>query len=106
MAMVSRITATAVNVNDAELVAAFWRAALGWHEHERDDTVISIGPADDPLTGLDVVRVSESKMVKSRLHYFDLRADGASRMPSCSGCSTSGSAVSRSVKVQTSRGSC
>lgn len=73
--MGSRITVTAVDANDPELVAAFWRAVLGWHERERDDTVISIGPADDPLTGLDVVRVPESKVVKNRLH-FDLRADG------------------------------
>jgi hypothetical protein len=75
-AMVSRITVTAVDANDPELVAAFWRAVLGWHERERDDTVISIGPADGPLTGLDVARVSESKVVKNRLH-FDLRADGS-----------------------------
>jgi hypothetical protein len=49
---------------------------LGWDERERDDGIISIGPTYDPLTGVDVVRVPESKTVKNRLH-FDLRADGS-----------------------------
>ncbi len=74
--MVSRIAVTAIDAIDLEAVATFWAAVLGWGERDRDDAVISIGPADDPLTGLDVVRVPERKTVKNRLH-FDLRADGS-----------------------------
>lgn len=74
--MVSRIGAIALDAIDPELLAAFWCAVLGWSERERQDGVISIGPADEPLTGLDILSVPDSKTVKNRMH-LDIRADGS-----------------------------
>lgn len=76
--MTSRLAITAIDAHDLDLVADFWCAALGWTERDRDDTGISIGPSDDPITGIDVLRVPEAKTVKNRLH-FDLRADGSTQ---------------------------
>ncbi len=78
--MTSRLANIAVDALDPERVAAFWCAVLDWQVLERDEGVVSIGPAgaSDGGPGIDVVPVPEAKTVKNRLH-LDLRADGVSR---------------------------
>ena len=78
--MPSRLANIAVDAVDPELVAAFWCAALDWQVLEREDGLVSIGPAggSDGCPGIDVVPVPEAKTLKNRLH-LDLRAHGVSR---------------------------
>jgi catechol 2,3-dioxygenase-like lactoylglutathione lyase family enzyme len=78
--MTSRIACIAINVIDAELVADFWCAVLGWRRAEGgedDDEVISIRGDDDSWPGMDLLRVPDRKRGFNRLH-LDLRADGSS----------------------------
>ena len=75
--MTSRIVCIAINVIDAELVADFWCAVLGWRRVEEDEEVISIRGDDGSWPGIDLVRVPDRKVVHNRLH-LDLRADGSS----------------------------
>jgi catechol 2,3-dioxygenase-like lactoylglutathione lyase family enzyme len=72
----SRIAVVVINVIDAELVADFWCAVLGWRRSAaQDEDVISIEPSDGSWPAIDLVRVPDRKAVVNRLH-FDLRADG------------------------------
>ena len=74
--MPSRVAALALDAVDPEAVAAFWCAVLDHEVVDRDgDVVVSIAGQHGP--DIDVVRVSEARTVKNRLH-LDLRADGAS----------------------------
>jgi catechol 2,3-dioxygenase-like lactoylglutathione lyase family enzyme len=75
--MPSCIAVVAIDATDVELVARFWCDVLGWAELERDEGIISIGAADGPGPGIDVIRVPERKAGKNRLH-LDLRAVGSS----------------------------
>jgi len=72
--MTSRLAQVASDATDADAVAAFWCAVLGWSELEREDGLISIGPTVGGA-GIDVIAVPEAKTLKNRLH-LDLRADG------------------------------
>ena len=72
--MTSRLAQVAIDARDADTVAAFWCAVLGWAELEREDGLICLGPSDGG-TGIDVIGVPEAKTLKNRLH-LDLRADG------------------------------
>ena len=78
--MTSRLANIAVDALDPERVAAFWCAVLDWQVLERDEGVVSLGPAGGSVgcPGIDVVPVLETKALKNRLHV-DLRADGVSR---------------------------
>lgn len=78
--MPSRLANIAMDAVDPELVATFWCAALDWQVLEREDGLVSIGPAgvSDGCPGIDVIPVPEAKTLKNRLH-LDLRADGVSR---------------------------
>jgi len=75
--MTSRIATIAINVIDAELIADFWCAVLGWRRAAEDEEVISIRGNDDSWPYIDLVRVPDRKLVFNRLH-LDLRADGSS----------------------------
>lgn len=75
--MTSRVAAIAIDAVQPPVVAQFWCHVLGWQVVEEDETIISIGPADGSLPGIDVLKVPETKAVKNRIH-FDLRADGTS----------------------------
>lgn len=75
--MASRIACIVINVIDAELVADFWCAVLGWRRVDEDEEVIKIRGDDDSWPCIDLVRVPDRKVVLNRLH-LDLRADGCS----------------------------
>ena len=72
--MSSHLALVAIDATDADTVADFWCAVLGWSELEREDGLISIGPTVGGA-GIDVIAVPEAKTLKNRLH-LDLRADG------------------------------
>ena len=72
--MSSRLAQVAIDATDAEVVAAFWCAVLGWDVLERGEGVVCIGPATGG-PGIDVLPVPQAKTGKNRLH-LDLRADG------------------------------
>ncbi|SDS68842.1 VOC family protein [Actinoplanes derwentensis] len=76
--MTSRIATIAIDALDAPRVAEFWMAVLGWRIVEDDGEVLSIGPPAGAGPTIDVVRVTERKTAKNRLH-LDLRADGSSQ---------------------------
>ena len=74
----ARIAVVVVNVIDADLVADFWRAALGWKRSDaQEEDVVSIEPADGSWPTIDFAKVPDRKSGINRLH-FDLRADGVS----------------------------
>jgi hypothetical protein len=64
----SRVGELVVDCTNPKLVADFWCAALGFEEHDADETGVAI--RDPPPTGRDIVFliVPESKSVKNRLH--------------------------------------
>jgi hypothetical protein len=57
-----------VHCRDAELLAAFWAAALGYRVFARDETGVAIRGA---RTSPDIlfIRVAEAKAVQNRLHF-------------------------------------
>jgi hypothetical protein len=73
----SRIASVVINAIDPQLVAAFWRDALGWERVPSDEGVLTLAPPDGQWPTIDVVAVPDRKSVVNRLH-LDLRADGAS----------------------------
>jgi catechol 2,3-dioxygenase-like lactoylglutathione lyase family enzyme len=74
--MTSRIAVVTINVIDADVVAHFWCAALGWKRSDaQDEDVVSIEPVDGSWPTIDLVTVPDRKNGINRLH-FDLRADG------------------------------
>lgn len=74
--MTSKFTELAIDCAGPEDLARFWCAVLGYEVRERDDEVVTIGPAtsDDPSRrgpvppALTFARVPEGKVVKNRLH--------------------------------------
>ncbi|MGH8918724.1 MAG: VOC family protein, partial [Actinomycetes bacterium] len=74
-AMPSRIAAIAIDAAEPRRVADFWCAVLDWRVVEEDSSGVSIGPADGAWPTIDVLAVTDRKVVKNRLH-LDLRADG------------------------------
>ena len=74
--MTSRISVVTINVIDADRVAHFWCAALGWKRSDaQDEGLVSIEPVDGSWPTIDFATVPEPKSGINRLH-FDLRADG------------------------------
>ena len=92
--MAIRIDLT-LDCHDAELLAAFWKLALGYEDEPppapfatRDEWVASFGEEDDGLGGawlrdpegvgprLSILQVPEPKVAKNRLH-IDVRVAGA-----------------------------
>jgi len=76
--MTSSLATIALDAVNAQVVAKFWCAVLGWVVLEEDEGGISIGSADGGWPTIDVCHVPEGKTVKNRLH-LDLRADGVGR---------------------------
>ncbi len=69
------IAVVALDAVDVESVAAFWSAALGYEELDRDEGGIGLGPPGGASgLPLDVLRVPEPKTVKGRMH-LDLLPD-------------------------------
>jgi Glyoxalase-like domain len=76
--MTSRIAVVVINAIDADLVADFWCAVLGWKRSAvQDEGVLSIEPVDGSWPTIDVATVPDRKSGINRLH-LDLRADGVS----------------------------
>jgi hypothetical protein len=76
--MTSRIAVVVINAIDADLVADFWCAALGWKRSDaQDEDVVSIEPVDGSWPTIDFAKVPDRKSGFNRLH-LDLRADGVS----------------------------
>ncbi|MGH9094460.1 MAG: VOC family protein, partial [Acidimicrobiales bacterium] len=73
--MPSRISALSLDAAEPRRVADFWCAVLDWRVVEEDSSGVSIGPADGAWPTIDVLAVTDRKVVKNRLH-LDLRADG------------------------------
>jgi hypothetical protein len=73
--MANRISALAVDCTDAELLAQFWTAVLGWQEVDRDEEGnVSIAPQPGAAMTIDFLLVPDGpKQVKNRLH-LDLSA--------------------------------
>jgi hypothetical protein len=63
-----RISGIVIDVNDLDLLAAFWGGLLGLEVTRREDDWISLGPT------LALQRVVEPKTVKNRVHV-DLVVD-------------------------------
>ena len=74
--MSSRIACIVINVIDADLVADFWSAVLGWSRVDEDEEGISIRAEDGSWPSIDLIRVPDAKTVYNRLH-LDLRADNS-----------------------------
>jgi hypothetical protein len=74
----SSLAVIAIDAVNAQTVADFWCAVLGWVVLEDDDGVLSIGAVEGGGPTVDVCGVPEGKRVKNRLH-FDIRADGVER---------------------------
>ena len=72
--MVSRLTEIAVDCADPLALARFWCAVLGYEVLDRDDGLVTIGPAPaaappGPVAPvLTFARVPEPKTLKNRLH--------------------------------------
>ena len=76
--MASRVAVIALDAVDAEALARFWCAVLGWEVVKREPGGLTLGAADGAWPQLDIFAVPEAKTeLKNRLH-LDLRADGIS----------------------------
>ncbi len=76
--MTSTLVELVVDCEDAERLAEFWCAVLGWHVVERDEGSVEIGDDGGGPTVL-FEPVPDAKTVKNRIH-LDLRArDGDQR---------------------------
>lgn len=68
LTMASRIGDIIVDCDDAELLATFWCAVLGYRVFARDDSGVAIrGATISP--DILFVRVPEAKSAKNRLHF-------------------------------------
>ena len=79
--MPSRLATLTIDAHDPERVARFWCEVLDWTVLERDEDIVSIGPAENPPgpgVTIDVIKVPESKTVKNRAH-LDLKTSGGDR---------------------------
>jgi len=86
--MVSRFDVLAVDCADAQRLAEFWCAVLGYVVVEDDEEGVSIGepsrigaegpPPGSPPPAIDFLFVPEGKTIKNRLH-IDLRAVGTTQ---------------------------
>jgi catechol-2,3-dioxygenase len=66
--MASRVGDIVIDCADAERLAAFWCAVLGYRVFDRDDTGVAIrGAPTSP--DLLFIRVPEGKTVKNRMHF-------------------------------------
>jgi catechol 2,3-dioxygenase-like lactoylglutathione lyase family enzyme len=76
--MTSALTEIVVDCEDAERLAEFWSAVLGWHVVDREEGAVEIGD-DGPGPTLLFDPVPDAKTVKNRVH-LDVRArDGDQR---------------------------
>jgi len=68
--MANRITAWAIDCQDAGALAEFWTAVLGWVVAETDDDGnVSIKPTPDAAWGIDLLVVPDGpKRAKNRIH--------------------------------------
>ncbi len=67
--MANRITSLCIDCTDAELLARFWTAVLGWQVTERDDEGIRIQDGPDARFAIDLLVVPDPpKSGKNRLH--------------------------------------
>jgi predicted enzyme related to lactoylglutathione lyase len=68
--MANRITAWAIDCQDAGALAEFWTAVLGWVVTETDDDGnVSIKPTADAAWGIDLLVVPDApKRAKNRIH--------------------------------------
>ena len=78
-----RIETVTIDAVDPVTLAAFWSAALGWEQRVDEDDDIWVEPGDnhpefDRVKPLLIVRASELKAGKNRLH-FDLIPDDQER---------------------------
>jgi len=78
-----RIETVTIDAVDPVMLAAFWCAALGWEQRVDEDGDIWIEPGDrdpefDRVKPLLIVRASEMKAGKNRLH-LDLIPDDQER---------------------------
>lgn len=66
--MASRVGDIVIDCADAERLAAFWCAVLGYRVFDRDETGVAIRGAQ---TSPDIlfIRVPEGKTVKNRMHF-------------------------------------
>lgn len=74
--MTSRLACVVIDATDPTTLAEFWKEVLGWVVVEEYDTGVSLSAPGTQMPTLDILRVSEAKAVKNRLH-LDLRADGS-----------------------------
>jgi catechol-2,3-dioxygenase len=66
--MASRVGDIVVDCADAELLAGFWAAVLGYRVFDRDETGVAIrGAPTSP--DLLFIRVPEGKAAKNRMHF-------------------------------------
>ena len=72
--MASRIHAITIDCLDAERLAEFWAAALGYERRELSGEFLVLGDPHDAGPRLLFQRVSEPKSVKNRVH-LDLTAE-------------------------------
>ncbi len=70
--MTSKLTEVGIDCHDAERMATFWCAALGWKIVDRDEDEVEIGDGSGSPT-LIFLPVPESKTIKNRIH-LDVRA--------------------------------
>ena len=85
--MTSKLTEILIDCTDAERLAEFWCAVLGWKVIDRDEDDVEIGDGTD---GPSIVfePVPERKTIKNRIH-LDVNAPTATRTPRSSGSSRS-----------------
>lgn len=66
--MACSFTELIIDCIDAERVAAFWEAALGWNRTARYPGVIEIADPAGAIPSLVFVTIPEQKTLKNRLH--------------------------------------
>jgi catechol 2,3-dioxygenase-like lactoylglutathione lyase family enzyme len=70
VSMASRIGEIIIDCPDPEAAAAFWRAALGYREFDRDETGVAIA-GDSRAPTILLIRSDEPRRAKTPIH-FDL----------------------------------
>jgi len=73
--MTSRLGDIVIDCTDAELLARFWSAALGYRISDRDETGVAIRGATN-CPDILFIRVPEGKVAKNRLHFDICPVDG------------------------------
>jgi predicted enzyme related to lactoylglutathione lyase len=80
--MALRVRSLTFDCSDAQALAGFWSAALGWNVYYDDDPEVLVAPTFPPLPdgppNLLFIPVPEGKTAKNRLH-LDLGGDQESR---------------------------